>query len=340
MAETMKAWQYTTAAGGLEKTLYNTTTFPTPSKNTLSPNQIFLQVISASLNPVDYKIPELGMVGKIMIPTPAIPGHDFCAKVVATHDTNDTLKVGQKVFGALGGEVRYGSCGEYIVAKTEECVPLPEGVDEDDAAAVGVAGKTAYQCLKPYIKAGMKVFINGGSGGTGTFGIQIAKILGGHITTSCSTGNVALCKELGADEVIDYKTNDLLQVLKTQGQVFDLVVDNVGAPATLYKECHHFLKAGCKFIQVGAAADVGSAANLVKNMALPSWLGGGQRPFQFLTLKANREDFAELGKWLAEGKMRTVIDQVFEWEDVPKAFEKLKTGRTRGKIAVHVTAKG
>jgi NADPH:quinone reductase-like Zn-dependent oxidoreductase len=339
MANSMKAWQYTNTTDGLEKNLRLNDTATPPSKHTLSKDQILVEVISASINPADHKIPELGMVSKLIISTPASPGMDFCGRVIATHTTNDVMKEGQKVFGKLDGPTQFGTCGQYVVANTEGCVALPEGVDEDQAAAIGTAGLTAYQSIKPFITTGSKVFINGGSGGTGTFGIQIAKLLGAEVTTTCSTANIELCKELGADVVIDYKKEDLLQVLQSKGQIFDLVVDNVGTPAELYKECHSFLKPGCNFVQVGAAASIASATSLFGRMLQPSWLGGGQRPFRFLQAKNKQDDFVQIGKWVAEGKVKAVIDQVFEWDDAPKAFEKLKTQRAKGKIVVHVTAK-
>jgi NADPH:quinone reductase-like Zn-dependent oxidoreductase len=335
----MKAWQYNSGAGGLEKNLTLNDSASPPSKHAMSKDQILVEVISASLNPVDYKIPELGFASKLMISTPASPGLDFCGRVVATHATNDEFKEGEKVFGRLDGPAQFGTCGQFIIASTNGCVVLPNGVDEDHAAAIGTAGLTAYQCIVPHVKASSKVFINGGSGGTGTFGIQFAKQLGAHVTTTCSAANVELCKELGADEVIDYKTDDLIQTLKSKGQLFDLIVDNVGTPDALYNECHAFLKPGCNFIQVGATVSLASTTSLVSRALKPSWLGGGQRPFQFLQAKSKKEDLAQIGRWMAEGNVQAVIDQVFDWNDVPKAFEKLKTGRAKGKIVVHVTAK-
>jgi NADPH:quinone reductase-like Zn-dependent oxidoreductase len=339
MASTMKAWQYTSANGGLENNLILNDKATPPSKHTISKGQVLVEVISASINPVDYKIPEFGRAAKLLVSTPASPGMDFCGRVVATHTTNDELAEGQKVFGKLDKPTQFGTCAQFIIADAKGCVALPTDVDEDQAAAVGTAGLTSYQSIAPYVKTGHKVFINGGSGGCGTFGIQFAKQLGAHVTTTCSSANVELCKELGADEVIDYKKEDLLQVLISGGQVFDLIVDNVGTPDTLYKECHAFLKPGCTFVQVGLAVSLGAAANLFSKVMQPSWLGGGQRPFRLLTVKNNNEDLVQIGQWMAEGNVKVVMDHVFEWEDVPKAFERMKTGRTQGKIVVHVTPK-
>jgi alkaline phosphatase D len=197
-------------------------------------------------------------------------------------------------------------------------------------------GLTEIQAIKPNVKPGDKVFINGGSGGTGAYGIQIAKALGCHVTTTCSTGNVKLCESLGADEVIDYKTSNIVEALAAKGPVFQLAVDNVGAPADLYKRSASYLTPTGKFVQVGATPNLGSLAQITSNFLVPGFLGGGKRPYQLLMTKASADDLNQLGTWLKEGKVRAVLDEVFEWEDAPRAFEKLKTGRSKGKIVIHV----
>jgi NADPH:quinone reductase-like Zn-dependent oxidoreductase len=338
MASTMRAWQYDTATGGLEKNLKLNNAALAPSKNGLGKHQVLVEVISASVNPVDL-VSEMGIISKAIISTPASPAIDFCGRVVALHPTNDTLHVGQKVFGKLDTPTKFGTFAQFTIAPTSGCVALPEDVDEDQAAACGLAALTAYQRIEPHVKVGSKVFINGGSGGTGTYGIQIAKILGCEVTTTCSTGNVALVKELGADEVIDYTKVNLIEVLKSKGQVFDLVIDNVGVPTQLYEECPSFLKPGCFYVQVGSDHTLWGIVCLFGKMLRPRWLGGGKRPLQAGLIINKKEDFEQIGTWMAEGKIKSVIDQVFEWEDAPKAYEKLKTGRAKGKIVLHVTAK-
>ncbi|TVY47239.1 Zinc-type alcohol dehydrogenase-like protein [Lachnellula occidentalis] len=101
---------------------------------------------------------------------------------------------------------------------------------------------TALHCIAPYVKEGFKVVINGASGGTGTFGIQIAKIMECTVTAICSGANVELCKSLGADNVIDYKSNDVIQELKKGGLQYDLIIDNVAVGGSIYTESHHYLK--------------------------------------------------------------------------------------------------
>jgi NADPH:quinone reductase-like Zn-dependent oxidoreductase len=333
----MKASQFSSTSGGLEKHLKLTET-ASPPPATLSPEQISIEVISMALNPVDYKIPELPLVGGMMVPQPASPGIDYCGRVVSTGAAmKDILKPGQLVFGRLDKPVKFGTLGQFITAPRAGCIELPSGIDPDHAAAVGTAALTAYQCIAPNVKSGDKVFINGGSGGTGVFGIQFAKLKGCHVTTSCSTPNVQLCKGLGADEVIDYKTTNVSQELKSRGLEFALVIDNVGEPYDLYQASDYFLKEDGKFVQVGAAVTLSGIYNILSRICWPAFLGGGKRKLDLMQVKNNADDLAQIGQWMKEGKVRAVIDSTFEIGDAAKAYEKLKTGRARGKIVVHVT---
>lgn len=119
--------------------------------------------------------------------------------------------------------------------------------------------------------------VNGGSGGTGVFGIQIAKAKGCHVTTTCSTPNVDLCKSLGADEVIDYKKSDILSALKASGRKYDHVVDNVGHDLKLYFKAHEFTAPNAIYLLVGASISVGFFGEMVSAKLLPGFLGGGKR---------------------------------------------------------------
>jgi NADPH:quinone reductase-like Zn-dependent oxidoreductase len=249
----MRAWQYSDATCGLENNL-KLDDFPDIKPALLSKNEVLVKVLAAGLNPADYKVPEMGRVMRATIGMPAIPGSDYAGKIIATHPTNDSLKEGELVFGRLEQMARIGSLGEYTIANLRGAMSIPKGVGIDQAAALGTAALTSHQSLVPYVKSGQKVFINGGSGGTGTYAIQIAKILGAHVTTTCSTGNIDLMKELGADEVVDYKSTDLVEWLSKQGQVFDHVVDNIDI-VELYHCADKYMKPDAKFIQVGLPAE-------------------------------------------------------------------------------------
>ena len=339
----MKAWQFSQSTGGIEKNLKlnNNASLP-PNANSLAADQVLVQVLSASLNPVDYKFAQFPVLGNLIIKKPASPALDFAGRVVASGPNSkkisaEDLRPDQLVFGRLDGPTQFGTLAGYTVVPRSGCVPLPQGVSVDDAACIGTAALTAYQCIVPNVKSGDRVFINGGSGGVGSFGIQIAKVKGCYVATSCSSVNVELCKSLGADQVIDYKSKDVVAELKKM-QKFDLVVDNVGTPSELYWQAHTFTNAGNKYVQVGGGLSLGEIYELLSRMMWPGFLGGGRRPFQFLGVANNHEHFKEIAEWVAQGKVKVLIDQVYGMEDKGpvRAFERLKTGRTKGKIVIRV----
>lgn len=266
---------------------------------------------------------------------------DFCGEVVATGGARKDVKKGDYVFGALTPP-NYGTLAEYIVVPNHRFAVVPEGVNPRDAGASGVAAVTAWQCVVPQLPAngGGKVFINGGSGGTGMFGIQFAKAKGAYVVTTCSTRNVELCKRLGADQVIDYTKENVLQALiksvKEHGP-FDGVVDNVGGASEMYWQAHQYLRPQGKVVAIGASPQLLYAAlDLMKIFLWPASLGGGRRKYEFLSAEPNSKDFAEIARLLAEGKVKPEIEEVYEMEEVPRAFERLKSGRTVGKLVINI----
>jgi NADPH:quinone reductase-like Zn-dependent oxidoreductase len=330
----MKAWVYSSVSGQLDVKLED---FQDPDPKLLQKNEVIVKVLTAGVNPADYKVPEMGLVVKLaMGGYPAIPGYDFAGVVHATHSVNDAFQVGQKVFGRIPSLKRIGTYGEYTVTTLAGLAALPEGVDLDQAAGLGTAAQTSYQALVPYIKSGDKVLINGSSGGTGTYAVQIAKARAAHVTAICSTTNIGLVKELGADEVLDYKTVNILDSLLAQGPVYDHVLDNIGNDPRLYRAGDKYMKPGAKYIQVGLPVGGKSILDVAGNALLPSFLGGGKRSFKALTLTNAAEDLKHLGEWMKEGKLRTVIEEIYEFEDVPSAIAKVREGRTKGKVLFHV----
>ncbi|RYP09479.1 hypothetical protein DL764_001258 [Monosporascus ibericus] len=337
--ESMRAWLYSSVQNGLENSLTLSDAAPQPPFPT-SPNakdEVLVKVQYAALNPADYKLAEMGLARRALVTVPASPGLDFAGTVVESRV--EGCAPGDRVFGRLAPG-RFGALGEYVVATRAGLTRVPEGVGLDQAGAVGTAGLTAYQCIAPNVRPGDRVFVNGGSGGTGTFGIQVAKALGCSVVASCSAANADLCKALGADEVIDYRTQDVCEVLRARardGGEFALVVDNVGSPHSLYKAADDFLSPGGKFFQVGSGVTLGDVRSIASRALLPSFLGGGRRKFQCLVTQNKQEDLARMAEWMAEGKVKAVVDETFAYKDVPEAYRKLKTGHARGKIVVKVS---
>jgi NADPH:quinone reductase-like Zn-dependent oxidoreductase len=339
----MKAWQYGNERGGIANLRLNTAATP-PKPPKPGSQLVLIEVISMALNPADHKLPRLPILPRLLIPKPASPGLDFCGRVVTVAEgmkkdpNHEPLNPGQLVFGRLNWPYQHGSLAQFILCPRIGIAPLPSGVEIDHAAAIGVAGQTAYQSLAPYVREGSRVLINGGSGGVGTFTIQIAKLLGCHVTVSCSGRNEELCRGLGADEVVDYTKGNLGEMVKAKGLGFDLLVDNVGRPLDLYKASDAFLAPGAPYLQIAASDDsVEGVLAMLSRLLLPRFLGGGQHPWRILMVKDSTEELVRIGQWVKEGKIKVVLDEVFAFEDAPEAYKKLKTGRARGKIVVNVT---
>ncbi|KAJ6445226.1 zinc-binding dehydrogenase [Purpureocillium lavendulum] len=339
MAELMKAWQLP-SPGHFETHMVLNESLPRPTKDALKSGQIIIRVVSVSINPADYKAPLMGFFSRLALSYPKTLGMDLAGQVVAVADGVSDVTVGDSVVAFLT-PLRHadGALSEYVVAGHDEYAPLAPDTDLDQASGLGVAALTAYQTIKPHVKAGDRVFLNGGSGGTGTYGIQVAKLLGCHVTVTCSTAKVALCKGLGADETIDYRKVDVIQALKDSGS-YDLVVDLVGnSPSNLYISSPAFMNPRGKFVWVADSASLKNLPRLIEAFLRPSFLGGGRNKLLMYLTYTNREDLEQLAQWVVQGKLRTAVDSTYEFEDVRGAFRQLAKGSAAGKVIVHVSSK-
>ncbi|KAK3068199.1 hypothetical protein LTR53_014428 [Teratosphaeriaceae sp. CCFEE 6253] len=328
---TMRASQWKTTKGGIEHNLALNPSAPLPKNaHALPKDSTLVKVAYSTPNPIDYKLADML---PFIFTKPATPCLDYAGTVVAT--TLAHLKPGEAVFGKTEPPA-FGALAEYIVVGKAGCVPVPNGVSLKDAACVGVVGLTSYQSIAPYVKPGDKVLINGGSGGTGTFGIQIAKALGCYVTATCSGANVELCRRLGADEVIDYRANDVLASLKRSGRQYDLIYDCVFATPALYWQSQHYLKPTGTYLTIAGSPSVGNILDLLKVFLWPAVLGGGQRKFAFHTVASKPVDFEAIAKMMAEGQVKAVIEREFTLEQAGEAFAHLKSGRTKGKLVIEV----
>lgn len=337
MAQTMKAWQLA-SPGSMEEKLKLNSAATRPTSKDLKGHDILVQVSSAALNPADYKVMELGFIVKAVLRFPKTPGMDLSGEVLAVGPAVTDVLVGDHVLGRLDPFKATGALSEQVILERDGYAKVDRDADLDHAAGLGTAALTAYQTIKPYVKAGDKVFINGGSGGTGTFGIQIAKLLGCHVTTTCSTGKIDLCKELGADEIIDYKTTDILEALRKAGPIYSVFVDNVGAVGDLYPKSSSFLLPTAPFVSIGGAS-IGHVANVASAMIRPSFLGGGKNKFISYLTKNNHDDVDQLAQWYSKGSLKSVVDSTYEFDNVLAAFAQLKKGSSAGKIIVHIGSK-
>ncbi|KAF2623792.1 hypothetical protein BU25DRAFT_433868 [Macroventuria anomochaeta] len=237
-----------------------------------------------TVNPINDKILELGSIRNTIFRSPVTPGLDISGSIVGVGYKANPFQIGDIIFGSCNGVFGHGALAQYVQVSQDILVLAPEGT-------------TTLQAIRPYVKAGDKIFINGGSEGTGVLEIQIAEVLGCHVATSCSTANVDLCKSTGADEALDQKEADIMKQLNGQRSSSHLIL-----------------------------------ANLVGIMMLPGFIGGGKDTYTFAVTKPNRAYFNQLAAWVEKGKICAVVDSVHEFSAASEAFAKLKAGRTHGKL--------
>ena len=343
---TMRIWRFSSTTNGLENNLALHTSIPLPQRRS---DQHLIRVHAVSLNPVDFKpieAPLLRWLGGVK--KNSTPGFDFTGHIVSPAD-GSALEPGQPVYGtASTNPLSGGALAEYIVVSDATICPLDHPsaarVSLTEIAGAPIAAVTAYNSLAPYIRPGARVFINGGSGGVGTYGIQIAKALGASVTVSCSGRNAELCRSLGAGAVLDYTAAvPLLDQLRERAASadgpFDHVVDNVFNDPALYFQAHTYTTPGAVFAEVAAGPTLEFLRFAVSAYLWPAFLGGAKRKMAHVLGEITRERLEEVRMMVGEGKVRNVIDQVFPMKEAVEAVRKLKTGRARGKIVIEVAGK-
>lgn len=293
---------------------------PTP---TPGPGQLQLRVHAAAVNPIDWKIRNGWMQQRFGAEFPMTLGFDASGVVTAIGDGVSDFKPGDEVYTrSVSGP---GGCyAEYVAVDASVSAPKPAGLDHAAAAAIPLAALTALNGLRDCgrLQAGQHVLIAGASGGVGTYAVQIARNMGARVTGTCSTPNVELVNALGADEVIDYTRQE---VLEGTG-LYDLVYDTVGALP--YPEAKSLLRGdgvymtlvpteGIEFYTVGETT---------------RQAGGGY----FLIWAPRRSDLETLTGWAEAGRLRSIIDSEYSLDDIRAAHERSETERARGKIVIRV----
>ncbi len=282
--------------------------------------QVLVRVINTALNAADYRSMALGA-----IPKSKIFGADVAGVVEAVGEGVRRLKVGDAVFGDLGG-AGFGGLAEYAAAPEDLLALKPAGVTFEQAAAVPMAALTALQALrKGGIFPGMRVLIYGAGGGVGTFAVQLAKYFAAEVTALCGPGNVELARSLGADAVIDYTKEDVFR----SGRRFDRVLAvNGGRPLTDYRR---LLAPNGVFVMVG-----GSLTQVFSAMVFGPLLSLGSRKMLALAARSSRADLEFLIRLVEAGQVRPVVDRMYPLAQAAEAFAYLRQGHARGKVVIAV----
>ncbi|MGO8087485.1 NADP-dependent oxidoreductase [Rhizobium leguminosarum] len=308
----------------------------------LQDNDVLVRIQATAVNLLDSKVRDGEF--KLILPyrPPFVLGHDVAGTVVKAGSRVRRFKVGDQVY-ARPRDHRVGTFAEFIAVDEADAALKPNNLSMTEAASIPLVGLTAWQALVEVgkVKPGQKVFIQAGSGGVGTFAIQLAKHLGATVATTTSAGNAELARSLGADVVIDYKTQDFEKVLSG----YDLVL-NSQDPKTLEKSLS-VLKPGGQLISISGPPDPAFAGELGLNLFLKlvlRLLSRGVRKkakrlgirYSFLFMRAEGQQLGQITSLIESGAIRPVVDKVFPFEKTGDALAYVETGRAKGKVVITV----
>lgn len=296
-----------------------------------APGEVLVRVKAVGLNAADLHLLRadpfpVRLFAGLTRPKLRALGADVAGVVEALGPGTTAWKVGDEVFGDLSG-CGWGGLAEFVSVPASCLTAKPSRLSFVEAAAVPMASVTAYQALHHgRIQAGQRVLVHGASGGVGTFAVQIARALGARVTAVCSAANADLSSSLGAEEVIDYRTDDFT----TRGPVFDLVLAANGDRSL--DDYRRALAPGGTYVASG-----GTMKQLTQAMVQGPWLSlVSGRKFRTMTASPRPEDLRAVLALIEAGQVRPVIDRTYPLSEGSRALAYLEEGHARGKVVVEV----
>ena len=310
----MKAAQFD-KYGGPEVIEIKETAKPAPGKG-----QVLVEVFASSVNPIDWKVREGYLKDFSPLNFPVTIGGNFSGVVSEVGEGVTKFKTGDEVYGqALVLNGGSGSMAEFLVSNVDNTSAKPNNINHTEAASLPLVGVSALQAVVQHInlQKGQKILIQGGAGGIGTIAIQIAKSVGAYIATTVSSKDIEFVKNLGADEVIDYKKEKFEEKLSELDGVFD------ASGAKPSEESLKVLKKGGIFVSMTGQAD----ETLAKKYGV-SAIGESAD-----VLKSNLDKLREL---VEKGVVKSQVDRIYPLEQTREAFEYQEEGHPRGKVVISV----
>ena len=286
---------------------------------TIGSDQVLVEVYASSLNPWDTIVREGYAQSFLPLELPVTLGGDLSGVVAKVGADVQTVAVGDEVFGTAGVPMGSGALAEFAATKPEHLAKKPTTVSYVEAAAATLTGVSAYQALVEHLKlaTGQKVLIHGGAGGIGSLAIQIAKNIGAYVATTATGDGVAFAKSLGADEVIDYKTESFDELIHDYDAVFDTVAGET------FERSFKVVKKGGMIVSMNAQP----------NPELAEKYGVETVHQQTHT---TTDALEALGKLIDDGVVKVQVDHVFPLADIQAAFEARESTAVKGKIAVEI----
>jgi NADPH:quinone reductase-like Zn-dependent oxidoreductase len=284
-------------------------------------NEVLIKVNALSINPVDVKT----RLGKSFYSdfkqnhNPIILGWDVSGIIENVGEDVTEFKTGDAVFGMVNFPGHGKAYAEYVTAPANHLAKKPDSTTHEEAAAATLAALTAYQILKRHVQPNDKVLIHAAAGGVGHFAVQIAKILGAHVTATASAKNIDFVTSLGADAVIDYTAQPFENSIKD----LDFVLDTMSGE-TLERSIQTVRKGGT-IITLPSAGFNEEVVEKGKK---------GDVHIAFEMVESNGADMEQIAAWLQSGQLKATVEHVFPFEKLPEAHAQVESGRTRGKVIV------
>ncbi|MGE6589739.1 NADP-dependent oxidoreductase [Bacillus mycoides] len=315
------------------------TEMPTPEINQY---EVLAEIHAASINPIDFKIRDGKVKLLLKYKMPLILGNDFSGVIVKVGTKVTQFKVGDEIY-ARPRKDKIGTFAEYIAIHEDDIALKPKNLTFEEAASIPLVGLTSYQALHDImqLQIGQKILIHAGSGGVGTFAIQLAKIMGATVATTASEAGENLVKSLGADEIINYKKEKFEDILKN----YDAVFDTLGG--TTLEKSFDIIKSEGNIVSVSGMPNArfgkefgsGFFKTLLFSLAskkLTALEKKHNAQYSFLFMKPSGDQLRIIAKYIESGQIKPIIDRIFPFENTQKAMEYSESGRAKGKIIVKI----
>ncbi|AAU17042.1 NADP-dependent oxidoreductase [Bacillus cereus] len=306
----------------------------------INEHEVLAEIYAASINPIDFKIRDGKVKMLLKYEMPLILGNDFAGVIIKVGSKVTRFKVGDEIY-ARPRKNKIGTFAEYIAIHEDDIALKPKNLSFEEAASIPLVGLTSYQALHDImqLQKDQKILIHAGSGGVGTFAIQLAKIMGATVTTTASEAGSDLVKSLGADQIINYKTEKFEEILKD----YDAVFDTIGG--TTLEKSFDIIKSGGSIVSVSGMPNArfgkefgsGFFKTFLFSLAskkLTALEKKHNAQYSFLFMKPSGDQLRIIANYIEAGKIKPVIDRVFPFEDAQKAMEYSEAGRAKGKIIV------
>ena len=302
-------------------------------KPSIKSNDILVEVKAASLNPIDYKMVEGKLKDMIPLKLPSTIGFDVSGVIVEKGADVKNFEIGDEIYSRVPQE-QMGTVAEFIAVNSDLAALKPDNITFEQASGLPLVGLTAIQALESVgIKENDRILIHAGSGGVGSFAIQYAKAKGAIVYTTTSTTNVDWVKALGADRVIDYKTEDYKEVANN----LDIVFDTLGNEYTF--DAFEIIKDGGKVTTIVGPPDEETAKQMgMTDYKLPENLSKliekKSAIYKLTWMQHNADQLKEIATMVEDRKIKPIMDLIYSLEDGIDAYEYLATGKAKGKVII------